>query len=510
MEKESKNNHLYLVIASLAILNVLIHIIFSRNLEYHRDELLYFSLGQHPAFGYATVPPMTGWVAWAMQNIFGFSLFAVRIFPALMSGLMVFLVSAMAKELGGSGYSRILAAAGMVASAFGLRTFLLFQPVHIDLMFWTLLFYVMIKYVNTSSENYLILLGILIGASLLNKYLIGLLIIILLVIVPFTRHRLIFGKRKFWYGVLAGFVIFLPNLIWQITNELPVINHFAELKRTQLVNVDRRAFMIEQLIIPGAASILTVGGIIYLFVSGKVLKYRFLGIAVIGVILALMLMHGKSYYTIGIFPFLIAVGAVSWEYILKKRWSRIFLVLLVIILTLPILPIGIPVFKTEKLVSYFSKIGKTYGMDFVCRFEDNSIHSLPQDYADMLGWEELTSITDKAWQMVPDKKAAFIYCENYGQAGAITVIGKKYGLPEAICFSESFRYWIPERFDPDITSVVYINDEPGDDVKRFFRKITKVGSIENADAREYGTSVYLCQDPVSSFNQFWIRRITDL
>ena len=47
--------------------------------------------------------------------------------------------------------------------------------------------------------------------------------------------------------------------------------------------------MIEQLLIPGAASILTVAGIIYLFVSGKVLKYRFLGIAVIGVILALML-----------------------------------------------------------------------------------------------------------------------------------------------------------------------------------------------------------------------------
>jgi hypothetical protein len=289
-----------------------------------------------------------------------------------------------------------------------------------------------------------------------------------------------------------------------------VIDHLAELKRTQLVNVDRSSFMIEQLLIPGAVSILTVAGIIYLFVSGKVLKYRFLGIAVIGVILALMLMHGKSYYTIGIFPFLIAVGAVSWEYILKKRWSRILLALLIIIMTLPALPIGTPVYKTEKLVSYFSKIGKDYGLDFICRFEDNTIHSLPQDYADMLGWEELTTITNKAWLMVPDKKAAFIYCENYGQAGAITIIGKKYGLPEAVSFHESFQYWIPEKFDPDITAMVYINDEPGDDVKQIFRKITKVGSIENPDAREFGTSVYLCEDPVSGFNQFWIRRITDL
>lgn len=510
MEKHSKSRWLFFGIGALALLNTVIHIYFSGNLEYHRDELLYFSLGQHPAFGYATVPPMIGWVAWAMQNIFGYSLFAVRIFPAIMSGVIVLLVSAMAKELGGSGYSRILAALTMVASIFGLRTFLLFQPVHIDLIFWTLLFYVMIKYVNTSNDNYLILLGIIIGASLLNKYLIGLLIIILLVIVPFTRHRTIFRNRKFWIGVLAGFIVFLPNMIWQIVNGLPVLDHLAELKRTQLVNVDRSAFMIEQLIIPGIASIVSVAGIIYLFVSGKVLKYRFLGIAVIGVILTLMLLHGKSYYTIGVFPFLIAAGAVSWEYILRKRWSRILLALLIIILTLPLVPIGIPVYKTEKLVSYFSKIGKNYGLDFICRFEDNSIHSLPQDYADMLGWEELASVASKAWQQVPDKNTAFIYCENYGQAGAITIIGKKYGLPEAICFSESFRFWIPEKFEPDITAMVYINDEPGDDVKQVFRNITKVGSIENPDAREYGTSVYLCQDPVSSFNQFWIRRITDL
>jgi hypothetical protein len=133
---------------------------------------------------------------------------------------------------------------------------------------------------------------------------------------------------------------------------------------------------------------------------------------------------------------------------------------------------------------------------------------LPQDYADMLGWEELTSLADKAYRMVQDKKSSFIYCENYGQAGAITVIGKKYGLPEADCFNESFRYRIPRKFNPDITTLVYINDEPGKDVRDFFKKITKIGSISNPDAREYGTGVYLCEEPVGSFNQFWSMRIS--
>ncbi len=510
MKAYLKNNIVILVITGLALLNVILHLVMSYNLEFHRDELLYFSLGLHPGFGYATVPPLIGWIAWLMQNIFGYSLFAVRIFPALVGGLMVFLMSALAKELGGSNFSRILAAIGMLISGFGLRTFILYQPVHIDLMFWTLSFYLVIKYINTQSDRYLILFGIAAGAALLNKYLIGLLFFSFLITIPFTQYRNIFRNRKFWIGILAGTIIFLPNLIWQLANGLPVINHFSELARTQLVNVDKAGFLMDQLFNPMAASVLTVAGIIFLFINRNVKKFRFLGIIVILIIIVLMFLQGKSYYTQGLFPLLIAAGSVSWEKLLKKLWARILFTVILILLTIPVLPIGIPVYKTEKLIRYFKNLEIKYGMTIARRFEDGSIHSLPQDYADMLGWEELTAITSKAWQMVDDKKAGMIYCGNYGQAGAITIIGKKYGLPEAVSFNESFIYWFPQQFNPDIKSFIYINDELGDDVNALFRKITNVGSITNPDAREYGTTVYLCEDPVMSFNKFWSERTKDL
>jgi 4-amino-4-deoxy-L-arabinose transferase-like glycosyltransferase len=99
-----------ILILSLALINVAVHLLVIKNLEYHRDELLYFSLGQHPAAGYATVPPLIGWIACIMENIFGYSVFAVRVFPALLSGVMIFLAAGMAKELGGSGYASFLAA----------------------------------------------------------------------------------------------------------------------------------------------------------------------------------------------------------------------------------------------------------------------------------------------------------------------------------------------------------------------------------------------------------------
>jgi hypothetical protein len=172
------------------------------------------------------------------------------------------------------------------------------------------------------------------------------------------------------------------------------------------------------------------------------------------------------------------------------------------------LPMGLPVYKAQGLITYFKIVETKYGVVIGRKFEDGSIHSLPQDYADMLGWEELTQVTRKAYEQIVDKKAAFIYAENYGEAGAINIIGKKYRLPDPISFSESFQYWVPEHFDPDITSVVYINHRPpGEDVKSLFRKIEVIGSITNPDSREFGLTVYLCQDPVQSFNEFWTTRL---
>ena len=239
-------------------------------------------------------------------------------------------------------------------------------------------------------------------------------------------------------------------------------------------------------------------------------RFRFLAFIALFVIIFLMTVRGKSYYTIGIFPFLIAAGAVSFDSSLKSKAARIILPVLLVILTIPGLPMGLPVYKADGLVKYFSILEKRYGLILGRRFEDNSIHSLPQDYADMIGWEELTAAAAKAWNMIDDKKAAFIYGENYGEASALTIIGKKYGLPEAVCFNESFMYWFPREFDPDITSFVYVNYEPGVDVRELFKKITKIGGITNPNSREYGASVYLCQEPVESFNYFWKIRTKDM
>jgi hypothetical protein len=494
----------------LAVLSVIFHIAIRNNLEYHRDELLYFSLGMHPAAGYATVPPLIGWISWLMQKLFGYSLFAVRIFPAFLGGTLILLSASLARELGGSRYASFLSAIGLLVSIFFLRTYELFHPVHIEIFLWTLSIFFIVRYINTEKDRFLISFGITAGITLLNKYLAGILFIGLAAIIPFTGYREVLSKKKFWTGMAAGFLVFLPNLLWQAINGFPVFNHMHELYRTQLVHMDYPLFLKEQLLMPFAGTILTIPGLVYLLTGKGARRFRFLGFLSLFVIIALMLLKGKSYYTLGIFPLLIIAGAVGYEMWVRNEAVRIMLPVLMVLLTIPVIPIGAPVFDSRGLIAYFSTLDKKYGLDLGRRFEDGSIHSLPQDYADMLGWEEMTALAAKAWHMISYPSAAFIYGENYGEAGAITVIGKKYGLPEAISFNESFRYWIPDHFSPDVRSMVYINDKPGDDVRALFRKITLVGMVNNPDAREYRTAVYLCEDPVGSFNSFWIRRLKEL
>lgn len=487
-------------IFALCIFNVLVHLVFFGNLEYHRDELLYYSIGIHPQFGYASIPPLTGWIAFIFQSITGFSLFGVKLYPALLSGVFTYLSILISREIGGQKYAQILTGIAVILMPVSLRTFHLFQPVCTDLFLWTLIIYYSIRFVNTDKSKYLIYIGVAGGFAMLNKYLVFLLLFSFLIAILFSEHRKIYSNKYFYFGLLCCTLIFSPNLIWQIINGMPVFGHMSELNEQQLVNVNRLDFILDQFLMTFSASILMLLGFVYLL---KNENYRYLALTSFLVVLILFIVRGKSYYTIGVIPVLVASGAVGIERMMSSNFLRILLPLVMLVITIPFLPLGIPTFKQAGMVQYFQKLEDNFGLTLGRRFEDGTIHSLPQDYADQIGWEELTQLTANAYNSVKDKNKTLIYGENYGQAGAIAVIGKKYNLPEPASFSDSFIYWVPKKFKQEIESFIYINDEIGDDVKGVFQEIEIVGQISNPNAREYGTTVYLCTQPKSSFSEFW-------
>lgn len=495
-----KWNRTNLGILTLCIINIIVHLTFFGKLEYHRDELLYFSTGLHPQLGYASIPPLTGWIATILQFLFGFTLFSVKVFPAFLSGLFTLLAVSIAKELGGKSYAQIFTGIAILIMPVTLRAFHLFQPVCIDLFFWTLIIYYSIRYINSKKEKYFFYIGITAGFALLNKYLVFLLLIALFCSIALSEHKKIFAKRSFYIGLAICIVIVSPNVIWQIINGLPVINHMNELNESQLVNVSRIDFIKDQFLMTFAASFVIMIGFISL---AKNRKFNYLAISSFIVFMTLIVLRGKSYYSIGIIPLLVAAGAVAIENYSFPYSIKLILPFAMIFITIPFLPFGIPLYKQEGMVNYFQKLETDYGLILGRSFEDGSIHSLPQDYADQLGWEELTRITSEAFEQIKDKQKSMIYCENYGQAGAISIIGKRYNLPEPVSFGDSFIYWIPIELKQDIESFIYINDELGEDIKDLFQDIKIVGQISNPNAREYGTTVYLCNNPKYKFSIFW-------
>lgn len=492
------------VVILLALGNVAIHLAVATNLEYHRDELLYFSLGKHPALGYPSVPPLIAWLAALVRTTLGSSVLAVKFLPAVLGGVFILLIAAITRTLGGSRFAVILAAvSGLIAPVF-LRTFHLFQPVHLDLLFWSLLLLLAARYLAEEQKSDLLLLGVVAGSALLNKYLVVLLLVGLVLGLAHAAPRT-FGRRPFWAAVGIMLLIISPNLWWQFSRGFPVFDHLSALKANQLVNVGRGDFLIQQLLMSFAAAPLLVTGCVAIF---RYSRLRWLAIAFTVVVGTLLLLRGKPYYTIGLFPALIAVGAIEWERLFERRRGRWAAPVVMSLLTLPVLPLGLPVTGAPGLIDYFATVERMTGATPDRRFEDGSIHPLPQDYADQLGWTELVWETATACLAEPNPSAVYLYCSNYGQAGAMTVIGQPLGLPQPISFSDAFNTWVPRGFDPPLEVLYYTNDELGEDVAEWFGQHDIIARIDQPLAREAGTTVWRLSSPRRPFREFW-RPITE-
>src|SRR5690606_21901906 len=83
----------------------------------------------------------------------------------------------------------------------------------------------------------------------------------------------------------------------------------------------------------------------------------------------------------------------------------------------------------------FQKIG-------LLRWEDGKEHQIPQDFADMLGWKELTGIVDKTFKTIEDKENTIIHCDNYGQAGAINYYSEQ-KYTQAVSMNADYINWYP-------------------------------------------------------------------
>jgi len=482
----------------------LVHLLTAGRYGYFRDELYYIACARHLAFGYVDQPPLSILLLHLSQVLFGNSLFAIRLFPALAGAATVAITGLIARELGGRAWAVALGCAGALCALFNLAVGNFFSMNAFEPVFWMGCIYALVRIINGGSSTLWLWFGVLLGLGLENKHSTAFFaagIFIALLITPERRHL---AEKWIWFGGLIAFAIALPNILWQLQNHWPTYELLRNIARSDKnVALSPAQFIVQQIVFMNPGTLpLWLAGLIWLFGSGDGRRYIALGITYLVTLAEFIILHGKSYYLAPAYPMLFAAGGVAMERFFANRlkWCKAGLLVLVLATGALLTPLAVPILPPGKLVAYMQTIGLQ-----LPRTETSHTAPLPQIFADQFGWEQMVASVGHVYNHLrpEDKKRAAIFCQNYGEAGAVDFFGPKFGLPPAISGHQNYFLWGPRDWTGE---VVLVLDTRADDGREQFASVEDLGQIVSspwAMPFERRTHIYLCRDLKANVREFW-------
>jgi hypothetical protein len=490
---------LFLLVAVKMVLQL---IIVNPVYELHRDEFLHLDQANHLAAGYISVPPLTSWVSLIIK-LLGGDIFWIRFFPALFGAFTLIFIWLITEQIGGGIQSKLLAGTVFIFSVFA-RINILYQPNSFDILAWTCIFYFLTRFIDKDRPVFLYLIAIAFALGFYNKYNIVFLLVGLIGAVVVTDFRKVLINRSLYIALAVALVLVLPNLLWQYNHDFPVIKHMRILKETQLNNVDRIGFLKDQLFFLSGAFPLLLAAFFGFFSYPQFKKYRVIGFTFLFTIAIFTFLRAKNYYALGLYPVLMAFGSVFLEKQLHRKFRVLAPVYIVLnfLLFIAVAKFMFPILSPEQISQkkqQFESVG-------LLRWEDGKNHHLPQDFADMLGWKEMAAKALYTYNTLPDsiKRETLVFCDNYGQVGALNFYNRG-KMAEAYSFSTDYLFWIPP--DLKLKNVLLVSNNPPDNVQQYFDQVTKVATVENPNARECGTSVFLLLGARSGFSDYFLKEV---
>jgi hypothetical protein len=485
---------------------LLVHLLTNGHYSYFRDELYYIACGRHLDLGYVDQPPLSILLLRSSQMLLGDSLFAIRLLPALAGAAIVALTGIIAREIGGRAWAIALACAGSLCALFNLVVGNFFSMNAFEPLFWMGSVYLLVRIMNGGSPTLWLWFGVLLGLGLENKhstafFAVG--IFLALLLTPERRH---FAKEWIWFGALIALAITLPNILWEAQHHWPtyeLLNTIAHSNKN--VALSPAEFIAQQAVFmnPGTLPI-WIGGLLWLFASRDGRRYRVLGIAYLVTLAEFIVLHGKSYYLGPAYPMLFAAGGVAVERVFAARleWFKPVLLGAILVTGALIAPLAVPILPPDKLVAYMRAIHMQPP-----RTETSHTAVLPQHFADQFGWEQMVGSVAQVYHHLrpEDEKRAAIFCQNYGEAGAIDFFGPKFELPPAISGHQNYFLWGPRDWTGDVALVLDTNDE---DDRELFASVEDLGQVVSspwAMPIERRMHIFLCRGLKISVRELWLR-----
>jgi hypothetical protein len=471
---------------------------------FFRDELYYLACGQHLAWGYVDQPPLIAFVAWFARHWFGPSLFATRLFPILAGAAVVYATGRIAAELGGGLFAQFLAATAILFAPAYLAFDSFFSMNAFEPFFWLLCAWIAIRIVKGASPRLWLLFGGLAGLGLENKHSMLVFGFALVAGLLLSGQARLFRSQWMWMGAAVALAIFLPNLLWEWRNGWPQIEVVRNAQQFKNEAISPLQFLFEQVLFMQPLALpVWLAGLWWYFAVPQGKRFGFLGWAYLFVLVIFIVLGGKSYYALPIYPVLMAAGGVALEAYFAapaRRWLAWAFPALLISAGLVTLPFGTPLLPVDTFLRYSQLLPYANSV----KTERDATTALPQLYADMFGWENMVTQIAHVYRTLPQSEqvSCAILAGNYGEAGAIDHFGPALGLPPSISGHNSYYFWGPRAYSG---SCVILFGERADELKDWFGDAQLVGAITDPHAAvaERNVHVYICRKPRAPLAELW-------
>ncbi len=473
--------------ALIAAATVALHLVFATGYGYHRDELYFLAESRRLDWGFVSEQPFVPLLGALSRAMFGDSLVGLRLWPALAGAGVVIVATAIARAFGGRVTGQVTAGLCAGTATISLSLFHLFGPTAFDQLAWAGCLLILVRLLAGADPRWWLGFGAVAGAGLWNKNTLVLLAVALVVAVALTPDRWRWLRSPWpWTGGLVAVAIAVPNLVWQAVHGWPMLQVAGSISDGQGGPGAAAMFLPMQVLTmnPLLAPV-WIAGLWWLWRSRT---FRPLAWIYLLMLVALATMGGRSYYLLPMYLVLFAAGGVVVErWVARRATPRPAMVpvalvvaaLIILPTALPVLPVGVQ--------------------------RHNPITGINPVIAEVIGWPELVEQVAAVRDRLPaaERASAVVLTGNYGQAGAVELLGAPYGLGQPVSGHNQYWSWGPPRDDSATVIAVGFRRTTLDGL---FRDVRLAGTVDNGvgvDNEEQGGPIWICRQPVASWSQLW-------
>jgi hypothetical protein len=391
------------IIIYLALAKILFHLLHPEY-GHFRDEYFYIAISDQLSLGNLDVLPLTPLYLKLITWIFGYSIKSIHFASGLCGALSLLFACLITRELGGKKYAILLTGLFMFFSGF-LIFGALFTYDSLDFLIQVCAIYILVRVIKEDSPRQWILLGLVLGLGMLNKLTIlsfGLALFICLWLVP---QRIYFKSKWIWLAGIIALLFSLPFVIWQSQHNWYFLDVAADYSGGIAYVASFPEFLWSQILPNNIASFpVWITGLCLLLFSSKWKPYRLFGLMYLFLFFLFYFIGVKFYFLIPLYSILLAVGSIKIEELInnreiqkrKTKFARVAVPITYVFLSMPLLPMLVPILPIEQFVKFAAVLGVDAGV----RTESLTTSELPQHIADRFGWEEMVDQVADIYQKV--------------------------------------------------------------------------------------------------------------